>query len=401
HGTVELAVVGARFGRSDVGRPGMILKPVFNMMAAKKATDLYVVAGAPIHIGVEGNVVPINQQKMTPEVIQKMASELMSPQQSKIYEETLELNMSLVIPEIGNFRINLYRQRGSIALVARFISFDIPNLKDLNLPLFLNDLMMEKRGLILVVGPTGSGKSSTLAAMLSHRIATKTGHVLTLEDPVEFMFRHDKSIVSQRDIGLDSLSYPNALKSALRQAPDCMLIGEIREAQTMTMATNFSLSGHLCLATLHANNTYHVLNRIIQMYPLENRNTLLQDLSVSLKAVIALRLVMGKDGKRLPAFELLVNTQRIADLIERGAVSEIKEAMAQSLSPSLMTFDQSLLKLFRAGKITWDTALANAESPTNMSLQVNSTEVNSARAVAAAAPKLGEVSFDFNLPSAE
>ncbi|MEO5862387.1 MAG: PilT/PilU family type 4a pilus ATPase [Burkholderiales bacterium] len=379
----------------------MILKPVFTMMAAKKATDLYVVAGAPIHIGVEGNVVPINQQKMTPEVIQKMASELMSPQQSKIYEETLELNMSLVIPEIGNFRINLYRQRGSIALVARFISFDIPNLKDLNLPLFLNDLIMEKRGLILVVGPTGSGKSSTLAAMLSHRIATKTGHVLTLEDPVEFMFRHDKSIVSQRDIGLDSLSYPNALKSALRQAPDCMLIGEIREAQTMTMATNFSLSGHLCLATLHANNTYHVLNRIIQMYPLENRNTLLQDLSVSLKAVIALRLVMGKDGKRLPAFELLVNTQRIADLIERGAVSEIKEAMAQSLSPSLMTFDQSLLKLFRAGKITWDTALANAESPTNMSLQVNSTEVNSARAVAAAAPKLGEVSFDFNLPSAE
>ena len=379
----------------------MILKPVFNMMAAKKATDLYVVAGAPIHIGVEGNVVPINQQKMTPEVIQKMASELMSPQQSKIYEETLELNMSLVIPEIGNFRINLYRQRGSIALVARFISFDIPNLKDLNLPLFLNDLIMEKRGLILVVGPTGSGKSSTLAAMLSHRIATKTGHVLTLEDPVEFMFRHNKSIVSQRDIGLDSLSYPNALKSALRQAPDCMLIGEIREAQTMTMATNFSLSGHLCLATLHANNTYHVLNRIIQMYPLENRNTLLQDLSVSLKAVIALRLVMGKDGKRLPAFELLVNTQRIADLIERGAVSEIKEAMAQSLSPSLMTFDQSLLKLFRAGKITWDTALANAESPTNMSLQVNSTEVNSARAVAAAAPKLGEVSFDFNLPSTE
>jgi len=379
----------------------MILKPVFNMMAAKKATDLYVVAGAPIHIGVQGNVVPINQQKMTPEVIQKMASELMSPQQSKIYEETLELNMSLVIPEIGNFRINLYRQRGSIALVARFISFDIPNLKDLNLPLFLNDLMMEKRGLILVVGPTGSGKSSTLAAMLSHRIATKTGHVLTLEDPVEFMFRHNKSIVSQRDIGLDSLSYPNALKSALRQAPDCMLIGEIREAQTMTMATNFSLSGHLCLATLHANNTYHVLNRIIQMYPLENRNTLLQDLSVSLKAVIALRLVMGKDGKRLPAFELLVNTQRIADLIERGAVSEIKEAMAQSLSPSLMTFDQSLLKLFRAGKITWDTALANAESPTNMSLQVNSTEVNSARAVAAAAPKLGEVSFDFNLPSTE
>ena len=381
----------------------MILKPVFAMMAAKKATDLYITAGAPIHIGVDGEVLPINQQKMTPEAIQKVAYELMSAQQIKTYEETLELNMSLVIPEIGNFRINVYRQRGSIAMVARYVSFNIPNLKDLNLPVFLNDLIMEKRGLILVVGPTGSGKSSTLAAMLNHRIATKTGHVLTLEDPVEFMFRHNKSIVSQRDIGLDSLSYPNALKSALRQAPDCMLIGEIREAQTMTMATNFALSGHLCLATLHANNTYHVLNRIIQMYPLENRNTLLQDLSVSLKAVIALRLVPGKDGKRLPAFELLVNTQRIADLIERGSVSEIKEAMAQSLSPSLMTFDQSLLRLFRAGRITWDTALANAESPTNMSLQVNSTEVDTARKVegSAAALKPGEVSFDFNLPSSE
>jgi twitching motility protein PilU len=392
---------GAGPGLGGIGESRMILKPVFTMMAAKKATDLFIAAGAPIHMGIEGNVVPINQQKMTPDVIQKMAYELMSAQQIKLYEETLELNMSLVIPEIGNFRINFYRQRGSMAMVARFISFNIPNLKDLNLPLFFNDLIMEKRGLILVVGPTGSGKSSTLAAMLNHRISTKTGHILTLEDPVEFMFRHGKSVVSQRDIGLDSLSYPNALKSALRQAPDCMLIGEIREAQTMTMATNFALSGHLCLATLHANNTYHVLNRIIQMYPLENRNTLLQDLSVSLKAVIALRLVPGKDGKRLPAFELLVNTQRISDLIEKGAISEIKAAMQESQSPSLMNFDQSLLKLFRAGRITWETALANAESPTNMSLQVNSTEVDVARKAAASAPKADEVSFDFSLPSSE
>jgi twitching motility protein PilU len=379
----------------------VILKPVFAMMAAKKASDLYIAAGAPIHINVEGNVVPINEQKMMPDGIQKICYELMSAQQIKTYEETLELNLSLVIPEIGNFRINIYRQRGSMALVARYVSFNIPSLKDLNLPAFLYDLIMEKRGLILVVGPTGCGKSSTLAAMLDHRIATKTGHILTLEDPVEFMFRHKKSIVSQRDIGLDSHSYPNALKSALRQAPDCMLIGEIREAQTMTMAMNFALSGHLCLATLHANNTYHVLNRIIQMYPMENRNTLLQDLSVSLKAVIALRLMPGKDGKRVPAYELMVNTQRVADLIERGAVGEIKAAMQESLSPSLMNFDQSILKLFRSGRITWETALANAESPTNMSLQVNSTEVDTARKVEAARPKAGEVSFDFSLPSAE
>lgn len=379
----------------------MILKPVFAMMAAKKASDLFIAAGAPIHISVDGSVVPINQQIMAPESIKKICYEIMSAEQIKTYEENLELNMSLVIPDIGNFRINIYRQRGSMALVARYVSFNIPSLKDLNLPPFLYDLITEKRGLILVVGPTGSGKSSTLAAMLNHRIATKTGHILTLEDPVEFMFRHNKSIVSQRDIGLDSHSYPNALKSALRQAPDCMLIGEIREAQTMTMAMNFALSGHLCLATLHANNTYHVLNRIIQMYPMENRNTLLQDLSVSLKAVIALRLMPGKDGKRVPAFELLVNTQRVADLIERGSVGEIKAAMQESLSPSLMNFDQSILKLFRAGRITWATALANAESPTNLSLQVNSTEVDTARKVEAAMPKKEAVSFDFSLPSSE
>ncbi len=379
----------------------MILKPVFAMMAAKKASDLFIAAGAAIHISVDGSVVPINQQIMVPESIKKICYEIMSAEQIKTYEETLELNMSLVIPEVGNFRINIYRQRGSMALVARYVSFNIPSLKDLNLPPFLYDLITEKRGLILVVGPTGSGKSSTLAAMLNHRIATKTGHILTLEDPVEFMFRHSKSIVSQRDIGLDSLSYPNALKSALRQAPDCMLIGEIREAQTMTMAMNFALSGHLCLATLHANNTYHVLNRIIQMYPMENRNTLLQDLSVSLKAVIALRLMPGKDGKRVPAFELLVNTQRVADLIERGSVGEIKAAMQESLSPSLMNFDQSILKLFRSGRITWETALANAESPTNLSLQVNSTEVDTARKVEAAMPKKEAISFDFSLPSSE
>jgi twitching motility protein PilU len=379
----------------------MILKPVFAMMAAKKASDLFIVAGAPIHINVDGNVVPINEQRMSPESIQKICYEVMSAQQIKTYEETLELNISLVIPEIGNFRINIYRQRGSMAMVARYVSFNIPSLKDLNLPVFLYDLIMEKRGLILVVGPTGCGKSSTLAAMLDHRISTKSGHILTLEDPVEFMFRHKKSIVTQRDIGLDSHNYPNALKSALRQAPDCMLIGEIREAQTMTMAMNFALSGHLCLATLHANNTYHVLNRIIQMYPMENRNTLLQDLSVSLKAVIALRLMQGKDGKRVPAYELLVNTQRVADLIERGAVGEIKAAMQESLSPSLMNFDQSILKLFRSGRISWETALANAESPTNLSLQVNSTEVDTARKAEAVRPKAGEVSFDFSLPSAE
>jgi twitching motility protein PilU len=257
--------------------------------------------------------------------------------------------------------------------------------------------VMERRGLILVVGPTGCGKTSTLAAMIDHRIASKTGHVLTLEDPVEFLFQHQKSVVNQRDIGLDSLSYRNALKSALRQAPDCMLIGEVRDMETMTMAMNFALSGHLCLATLHANNTYHTLNRIIQLYPLENRNTLLQDLSVSLRAVIALRLVPGKDGKRVPAVELLINTRRIAELVEQGAVGQIKEAMEQSLSPSLQTFDQSLLKLFRAGRITWEVALANADSATNMSLQVNSTELEASRGGAARS----DVAFDFNLPPPE
>jgi twitching motility protein PilU len=376
----------------------MILRPIFELMAQRHAQDMYVTAGAPIHINIEGNVIPINQQKMTPDAIKKMAYELMTEKQIQQYEENLEINMSYVIAEVGNFRINVFRQRGSTAMVARFIGFKIPTLNSLNLPPFLYDLVMEKRGLILVVGPTGCGKTSTLAAMIDHRIASKGGHVLTLEDPVEFLFQHKKAVVNQRDIGIDSLSYRNALKSALRQAPDCMLIGEVRDMETMTMAMNFALSGHLCLATLHANNTYHTLNRVIQLYPLENRNTLLQDLSVSLRAIIALRLVPGKDGKRLPAVELLVNTRRIAELIEQGAVGQIKEAMEQSLSPSLQTFDQSLLKLFRAGRITWEVALANADSATNMSLQVNSSELEAARG--GAGPR-GDVSFDFNLPPPE
>jgi twitching motility protein PilU len=378
----------------------MILKPVLELMAAKKAQDVFVSAGTPIHISINGAVLPINQQNMTPDVIKKMAYEIMTEKQIKAFEENLEVNLALVA-EKGNYRVSVFRQRGSVALVIRYISFDIPSLKSLNLPLVLNELIMEKRGLILVVGGTGSGKSSAIAAMLNFRIAAKTGHVLTLEDPVEFLFTHKKSLVNQRDVGSDTHSYTNGLKNALRQAPDCLLIGEIRDGETMTHAMSFSLSGHLCVATLHANNAYHTMNRIIQLFPLESRSQVLQDLAVSLKAIVALRLVPGKDGGRVPAVELLVNTRRIAELIEHGDITQIKEAMESSLSPSLQTFDQSLLKLFRSERITWETALSYADSATNLSLQVNATELDKAtsQSPAAARPSAGGgVSFDFALP---
>lgn len=377
----------------------MILKPMFELMAQKKASDIYISAGAPIHLNIDGKALPINQQKMIPEAIQRIAYELMSEKQIKKFEEELEINLSVILPETGNFRVNIFKQRGSVALVARYIGFEIPSLRSLGLPLILNELIMEKRGLILVVGGTGQGKSSAIAAMLDFRISAKQGHVLTLEDPVEFLFRHKKSVVNQRDVGSDTLSYRAALRSALRQAPDCLLVGEIREQETMTNAIGFSLSGHLCVATLHANNAYHTLNRIIQMYPLENRPQILQDLSVSLKAVVALRLVPGKDGGRVPAIELLVNTRRIAELIENGSTGEIKEAMESSLSPSLQTFDQSLLKLFRNGRITWETALSYADSPTNMSLQVAASELPSeGKTSASNIPKPGDLSFEFDIP---
>jgi twitching motility protein PilU len=272
---------------------------------------------------------------------------------------------------VGSFRISAFRQKGAPAVVVRYIPNVIPAIDTLGLPDVVKDVVMQKRGLILMVGATGSGKSTALAAMLDFRNERKSGHILTLEDPVEFIFQNKKSIVNQREVGTDTQTLETALKNALRQAPDCILIGEIRDKPTMSMALAYAQTGHLCLATLHANNSYHAMNRIINFYPLETRASLLLDLAAALQAVISLRLVRIKTGARVPAVEILLNTRNISELIEKGEISEMKEALEKSLAPGSQTFEQALFKLFMDGKITQEEALSNADSSSNMLWLIN------------------------------
>lgn len=353
----------------------MILDKLFQLMAEKQASDIYITAGAPIHIKIQGNTVAVNQQTMLPDMIDKIAGELMSPEQSRTFEATLEMNLSFSIPQLGNFRVNIFRQRGSTCIVIRYILGNIPPLASLGLPEILAELIMEKRGLILIVGATGSGKSTTIASMLDHRNSNRSGHILTVEDPIEFLFKHKKSIVNQREIGMDTLDWQSALKNAMRQAPDCILIGEIRDKETMQAALAYAQTGHLCLSTLHANNSYHALNRIINFFPIENRPALFLDLSVCLRAIISQRLVRKPDGTRVPTVEILLNTRHVSELIERGEVQAVKEAMEQALPPGSQTFEQDLFRLYKEGAITLDEALANADSPTNLSWLINNSEM--------------------------
>ncbi len=353
----------------------MIFDRLFQLMAEKNASDIFVSAGAPISIKIHGNCIPINQQTMDPATIQKMAYEMLTPEQISRFEAERELNLSIGIAEVGNFRINLFWQRGSIGVVVRYITSDIPKIEDLALPSVLSDIIMAKRGLVLVVGATGSGKSTTIAAMLDHRNTNRSGHILTVEDPIEFLFKHKKSLVNQREVGLDTHSWGEALKNAMRQAPDCILIGEIRDKETMSAAISYAQTGHLCLATLHANNAYHALNRIINFFPLENRTSLFLDLSSTLKTIISQRLVRRPDGKRVPSVEILLNTRHIAELIEKGELNGIKEAMEQSLAPGSQTFEQDLHRLYKEKIITLEEALGNADSPTNLSWLINNAQL--------------------------
>jgi twitching motility protein PilU len=347
------------------------MKRLFQIMADKKASDIFVSVGAPINIKINGNAMPVNQTTMTAETVQQLLYEVLNERQIKEYEEEMELNTAYSLPGVGTFRISAFRQKGSPAVVVRYIPASIPAIDSLGVPEVLKEVIMQKRGLILMVGATGSGKSTSLSAMLDFRNERKSGHILTLEDPVEFIFQNKKSIVNQREVGTDTKAFEVALKNALRQAPDCILIGEIRDKQTMAMALAYAQSGHLCLATLHANNSYHAMNRIINFYPLENRPALLLDLSAALAAVLSQRLVRTKAGSRAVAVEVLLNTRHIAELIEKGEISEIKEALEKSMSPGSQTFEQSLFKLFMDGKITQEEAMANADSSTNMLWLIN------------------------------
>lgn len=366
------------------------MERILRLMSEKKASDVYLSANAPALIKINGECIPINNQILPPDAPRNLLSEIVPAERIEELEETGELNMGVPLNGVGRFRVSAMRQRGSYAVVIRFISQQIPEFETLNLPAVLKELIMEKRGLILVVGATGSGKSTTLASMIDTRNATLSGHILTIEDPVEYQFRNRKSIVNQREIGSDTQSLQTALKNALRQAPDVILIGEIRDRETMSSAIAYAQSGHLCLATLHGNNSYQALNRILSFYPVEVRPTMLGDLASALKGVISQRLVRTTDGGRVPAVEVMLNTKLVSDLVEKGDFSGVKEAMEKSMAEGSQTFEEALAQLIMEKKIDRKEGMAYADSPTNLMWRLQNDFDQSGKAAAEAAKSRAE-----------
>ena len=343
-----------------------MMQRILRLMSEKKASDVYLSPGSPALIKINGQCLPVNPQPLARDAVPRLLAEVLPPERVEELEETGELNMAIPMEGVGNFRISGMRQKGLYSAVIRFISPNVPTIESLNVPPILADLVMEKRGLILVVGATGAGKSTTLASMLDHRNARQSGHILTIEDPVEFLLTHKKSIINQREVGSDTSSMQMALKNALRQAPDVIMIGEIRDRETMSAGLAYAQSGHLCLATLHANNSYHVLNRILSFYPVEVRPTMLGDLSSALKAVISQRLLRTVDAQRAPAVEVMLNTALISSLIEKADFNGVKEAMEKSMAEGSQTFEQDIARLVLSGKVDKKEGVANADSPTNL-----------------------------------
>jgi twitching motility protein PilU len=344
------------------------------LMTEKNASDMFLTTGAPVFIKVEGRLYPLGNTGLPAGMVKKIAYSLMDEGQVPVFERDLEFNMAIAVKDAGRFRVNCFKQRGEVGMVIRAIKSEIPTIDQLKLPEVLKDIVMEPRGLVLVVGSTGSGKSTALAAMIDHRNANNTGHILTIEDPIEFLHKHKKSIVNQREVGLDTHAFHNALKNAMREAPDVILIGEILDAVTMESAIAFAETGHLCLATLHSNNADQTLDRILNFFPEAAHKNVLMNLSLNLKAVISLRLVVGKDGKRLPASEVLINTPMIRDLIRRGEVHEVKQAMDTSLEEGMHTFDQSLFRMYKDGKVELEEALRKADSRDGLALKIRLAE---------------------------
>lgn len=340
-------------------------------MTKEQASDLYIIAGRPAVIKVQGKHVSYNDKLFTPDQILAMSLEICNEDQKKEFLETHELNMAYSVSGYGRYRINLYQQRGSAAIVARYVRHEIPTIKDLGLPFILNELVMMKQGLILVTGPTGSGKTTTLAAMIDYRNANAAGHIITIEDPIEFIHRHKKSIISQREVGIDTKSFSEALRNAVRQAPDVILIGELRDVESVEAAIHFAETGHLVLGTLHSNTTEQAIERILNFFPRTAAEQILQQLAIELVAIIGLRLVQKADGTgRCPAYEIMIATPRIRELIERGAIGELKSAMAASLPEGCITFDQCLYDLYKREVITEEEALRWADSPNNLRIKI-------------------------------
>ncbi|MBE0437779.1 MAG: PilT/PilU family type 4a pilus ATPase [Methylomicrobium sp.] len=352
----------------------MDFKDYLKILVSKDGSDLYLTVGAPAAAKFQGTLKPLESEKQTGERIKAIAYSLMDADQQKDFEHVPEMNLAITEPGIGRFRINIFKQRNNLALVIRNIKVDIPNADQLGLPEVLKKVIMEKRGLILFVGGTGSGKSTSLAALIDHRNSNSSGHIITIEDPIEYLHPHKRCLVNQREVGVDTLSYEDALKNTLRQAPDVILIGEIRSQETMEHALAFAETGHLCLSTLHANNANQALDRIINFFPEERRNQLLLDLSLNLKAFVSQRLIPTVDGKRVAAIEILLGTQLVKDLIHKGEIHTIKEAMEKSENIGMQTFDSHLLKLFKEGKISLEEALQNSDSPNNLKLKINLSE---------------------------
>ena len=359
------------------------MERILRLMAEKKASDVYLSANSPALIKINGQCVPINSQSLPFDAPRNLLAEILTPEHMAELDAEGELNMGFPITGLGRFRVSAMRQRGSVAAVFRYIAVDVPALAELFLPPILGDLIMEKRGLMLMVGATGAGKSTTLASMIDYRNATASGHILTIEDPIEFLFKNKKSLINQREIGTDTKSLAVALKNALRQAPDVILIGEIRDRETMSAAIAYAQSGHLCLATMHANNSYQALNRILSFYPVEVRQTMLGDLSAALKAVVSQRLMRNTAGTRVPAVEVLLNTKLISELIEKGDFSGVKEAMEQSMAEGSQSFEHDIARLIVEGVVDRKEGLANADSPTNLMWRLQNDFTKATQPVAA------------------
>src|SRR5499427_1731702 len=355
----------------SAGHPTLNTKPLFKLMVEKKASDLFFTSNAPIKIKIEGQILPVNKQVLSPETVRQTAFALMSPEQREHFVNEWELDFAVSEPGLGRFRVNVFMQRGFPAMVMRYITADMSRIDSLGLPQVVSDLTLLKRGLLLMVGATGSGKSTTLAAMINYRNENASDHIVTIEDPIEFLHTNKRSLVNQREVGLDTKSYARALRGVVRAAPDVILIGEIRDKEGMEAAINLAGTGHLVLATLHANNCAESLDRIINMFPREQHNQIFLDLSQYLRAIMAQRLVMGKENRRVAAVEIMLNTPHIATLIKKGDVVSIKEAIAASSDKSIQSFDTSLHDLYKQGSIGLEEALANADSRANLEAKIN------------------------------